>query len=98
MNSAGSATSCASRIAGPMPRKPSTHLNLTGGRKKLACGIERSFISTKPSTSPSAPITIAMVAPTSTSGTRAGTAIALPCGLQVLAVLTYSTGAFGGAL
>jgi hypothetical protein len=33
-------------------------------------------------------MTMPMVAPTSTSGTFAGTAIALPCGLQVLAVFT----------
>jgi hypothetical protein len=47
---------------------------------------------------PAAPITMAMVAPTSTCGTCAGTGMVAPCALQVLAGLTYSTGALGGAL
>ena len=43
-------------------------------------------------------MTIAMVAPTSTCGTFAGTGISAPSALQVFAGLMYSTGAFGGAL
>ena len=43
-------------------------------------------------------MTMATVAPTSTSGTRAGSAMVPPFSVQVLAGLMYNTGALGGAL
>ena len=43
-------------------------------------------------------MTAASVAPSSSAGASAGTTTAPPLATQVLRGLTYSTGAFGGAL